>query len=149
MTHPLPWRHDDGGRAAAGFRGRADDCVCRAVAIAARRPYREVYDTIAAWNAQHGRTRSAREGVANRHLRALMASVGGMWTPTMTIGSGTTTHLAVGELPEGRIVARVTRHVVAVIDGVVHDDHDPSRGGMRAVYGYWRFCEQVPSNALP
>lgn len=31
---------NDGGRAAAGFRGKAGDCVCRAIAIAAERPYR-------------------------------------------------------------------------------------------------------------
>jgi hypothetical protein len=25
-----------------------------------------------------------------------------------------------------------------VIDGVIHDTHDCSRGGTRCVYGYWR-----------
>jgi hypothetical protein len=25
-----------------------------------------------------------------------------------------------------------------VIDGVIHDTHDPGRDGTRAVYGYWR-----------
>jgi len=24
-----------------------------------------------------------------------------------------------------------------VLDGVIHDTHDPSRGGRRCVYGYW------------
>jgi len=37
---------DDGGRAAAGFRGRAGDCVTRAIAIATGKPYREVYDAL-------------------------------------------------------------------------------------------------------
>lgn len=60
------------------------------------------------------------------------------WTPTMSIGSGTTVHLRQGELPEcERIVARCSRHLVAVIYGVVHDTGDPCRGGTRAVYGYW------------
>jgi hypothetical protein len=31
----------------------------------------------------------------------------------------------------------VSRHMVAVIDGVVYDNHDSTRGGSRAVYGYW------------
>jgi hypothetical protein len=32
----------------------------------------------------------------------------------------------------------VSRHAVAVIDGVIHDTYDCSRGGKRCVYGYWR-----------
>jgi hypothetical protein len=27
----------------------------------------------------------------------------------------------------------------AVIDGVIHDTFNPSRGGSRCVYGYWVF----------
>ena len=37
-------QHNDGGRAAAGYKGSADDCVTRAVAIATERPYQEVYE---------------------------------------------------------------------------------------------------------
>ena len=39
----LPFARDDGGRAAAGFKGSAGDCVARSVAIASGRPYAEVY----------------------------------------------------------------------------------------------------------
>ena len=46
MSQGLPFVHDDGGRAAAGFKGEARDCVTRAIAIATGLPYREVYDTI-------------------------------------------------------------------------------------------------------
>lgn len=46
-THPAdeakpPFVFDDGGRAATGFRGQADDCVVRAVAIASGLPYADV-----------------------------------------------------------------------------------------------------------
>ena len=34
-------------------------------------------------------------------------------------------------------IARVSKHFVAVMDGVIRDTHDPSRKGKRAVYGYW------------
>jgi hypothetical protein len=37
---------DDGGRLAAGYEGKANDCVCRAVAIATERPYQEMYDRL-------------------------------------------------------------------------------------------------------
>jgi len=38
---------NDGGRAAAGYKGKTGDCVARAISIAAHRPYAEVYDTLA------------------------------------------------------------------------------------------------------
>src|SRR6516165_10226867 len=41
--------YSDGGRAAAGYKGRAGDCVVRAIAIAAQKPYQEVYDAINAF----------------------------------------------------------------------------------------------------
>jgi hypothetical protein len=37
-----------------------------------------------------------------------------------------------------RDVARLSRHLCAVVDGVVHDTFDPSRDGTRCVYGYWK-----------
>jgi hypothetical protein len=47
-------------------------------------------------------------------------------------------HLRAEELPGGRLIVKVSKHVVAVIDGVINDSHDPSRGGTRCVYGYYR-----------
>ena len=38
--------YNDGGRAAAGFKGSAGDCVTRSIAIAAGKPYQEVYDAL-------------------------------------------------------------------------------------------------------
>ena len=35
----MNWVYDDGGRNAAGFRGKAGDCVARSIAIATRLPY--------------------------------------------------------------------------------------------------------------
>ena len=40
----IPFQYNDGGRAAAGFKGEARDCAVMAVAIAAALPYRQVYD---------------------------------------------------------------------------------------------------------
>ena len=55
----------------------------------------------------------------------------------MQVGQGTTVHLRGDELPLGKLLVSVSRHMVAVIDGVVYDNHDSTRGGSRAVYGYW------------
>ena len=38
-------RHD-GGRKAAGFKGKAGDCATRAIAIATGHEYRQVYDRL-------------------------------------------------------------------------------------------------------
>lgn len=139
----MTWTFNDGGRAAAGFKGKTGDCVCRAIAIATGMPYAEVYALIneSSKGERRGKrkrgTSSAREGVYKPTTKKLLASLGWKWTPTMQIGQGTKVHLRADELPGGRIIVSCSRHLVAVIDGVIHDTHDPSRGGTRCVYGYW------------
>lgn len=133
---------NDGGREAAGYRGKTGDCVCRTIAIATGRPYQEVYDALNTMATQErprrGRKRSSsREGVWPRTAAKYLRELGWTWTPTMLIGSGCRVHLRADELPSGPLVVSVTRHWTAVIDGVIHDTHDPSRGGTRCVYGYW------------
>jgi hypothetical protein len=57
----------------------------------------------------------------------------------MEIGKGCKVHLRADELPKGKIICSVSRHLVAVIDGVINDTHDCSRDGNRCVYGYYTF----------
>lgn len=168
---------DDGGRSAAGFEGRAGDCVTRSIAIVTGLAYREVYEALSAGcrkqrvTKRTGRRGSARNGV-NTHrkwFREYMSSLGFLWVPTMRIGSGCHVHLAEGELPSGRLIVAVSKHYTAVIEGVIHDTHDPQReerwimpyrgpalkpgewvnvNGIcsirrRCVYGYW-VLEGVP-----
>lgn len=139
----IPWRYDDGGRAAAGFKGNAPgDCVARAIAIACRMPYGDAYalinETARRESPRTGNMRSsARKGVSKSSTRSIMQSLGWKFVPTMGIGTGCTVHLRLGELPMGRIIVQLSRHVAAVIDGTLHDNHDSSRGGTRCVYGYY------------
>lgn len=136
--------HNDGGRAAADFKGSAGDCVCRSIAIATGKPYREVYDALNEFAARErwtgkrrGRNSTARDGVYKETTRRYMASLGWKWTPTMHIGKGCTVHMRADELPSGRLVVMLSKHATAVIDGTIHDTHDPSREGSRCVYGYY------------
>lgn len=138
------WAFDDGGRAAAGFRGSARDCIVRSIAIAEERPYRSVYDDVDAWLRarfpilhSEGKIGSARTGWFITQVHEYLAEGGWSWTPTMRIGSGTRVHLRAEELPGGRIICQCSRHLVAVIDGVVRDTYDSTRGGTRCVYGFW------------
>lgn len=144
------WVQDDGGRARAGYKGRAGDCVCRAICIAAELDYQQTYDALNIARANPGKvsekTRrdllantSARNGINKRtYDKFIREELGWEWVPTMFIGQGCKVHLRAEELPLGRLICRCSKHLVAVIDGVIHDTHDPSRDGDRCVYGYYR-----------
>ncbi len=144
----MAYQLNDGGRAAAGYKGKARDCVTRAIAIATGTPYHEVYALVQSFQTQERRPKtrdgyrkgipsSPRSGVHKGTTRKIMESLGWKWTPTMGIGTGCRVHLKASELPAGRLTVSVSKHIVAVIDGVVHDTHDPTRGGTRCVYGYF------------
>lgn len=113
---------NDGGRAAAGYRGEAGDCVTRAIAIATELPYQQVYDSL---HRIGGKT--PRDGVKRKVYDAFLRSIGWRWVPTMGIGTGCKVHLHEGELPKGRVITRLSKHLCAVIDGDVHDTFDPRR----------------------
>lgn len=143
---------DDGGRDAAGFKGSTGDCVTRAISIAAGLPYTIVYDRLAEGNAsqritKHTRNhrmcgvRSAANGVwvKRKWFKDYMAELGFTWVSTMSIGSGCKVHLRDDELPLGRVVVALSKHMAAVINGVLHDTYDCSREGTRCVYGYYEF----------
>jgi hypothetical protein len=134
----MSYIYNDGGREAAGYKGKTGDCVTRAIAIATGRPYQEVYNELFDLARERKvKGASPRNGVPKKTIREYMARLGWKWTPTMQIGSGCNVHLRGDELPGGRLIVSVTRHLVAVIDGQLHDTFDASRGGTRCVYGYW------------
>ena len=138
MTN-LNFKYNDGGRALAGFKGDASDCVARAVAIACEFPYAETYKMLADINKTTSGTCSARDGIQTKSnaFKLFMVKLGWKWTPTMFIGQGCKVHLKKEELPMGKIICAVSRHYVAVIDGIINDKYDPTRNGTRCVYGYW------------
>jgi hypothetical protein len=144
----LQFQFDDGGRKAAGYKGKTGDCVVRSIAIATELPYQEIYDKVNAL-AKRERTgtrkrgkSNARTGVYKGTTHTLLESLRWRWTPTMEIGSGCRVHLRADELPAGRLLVSVSGHMTVVIDGVIHDTHDPSRRGTRCVYGYWQRGDQ-------
>lgn len=132
---------NDGGRKAAGWRGSAGDCVVRAIAIATKQDYQNVYDTLFAMNQnQRGKLRGASPrdgGTKTATIRKYMDSIGWKFVPTMFVGQGCKVHLKADELPAGRLVVRASKHLAAVIDGVLNDTYDCSRNGTRCVYGYY------------
>jgi hypothetical protein len=139
----MKYEYNDGGRSEAGYKGSTGDCVVRAISIASQRPYQEVYELVNSYASNEYKSRvskksNARTGVRTSTIRKMMQDLGFVWTPTMKIGSGCKVHLVESELPEGRLVVQVSKHITAVLDKVIHDTYDPSRDGTRCVYGYWR-----------
>ncbi|MAG24750.1 hypothetical protein CMI47_04135 [Candidatus Pacearchaeota archaeon] len=135
--------YNDGGREDAGYKGKTGDCGTRAIAIATGLDYQDVYDMIIEY-AKKERTGKRkkkishpRTGVYVNTMKKIMEALGWKWKATMGIGTGCTVHLNPDELPKGRIICRVSRHYVAVVDGEICDTHDCSRNGGRCVYGYW------------
>jgi hypothetical protein len=166
------WVYDDGGRAVAGFKGTAEDCVTRAIAIATAMDYRTVYkmvddacalnwacrpllsrdgsasryglaiekddyDRIVGWQRRHRRKSTAETGVYGRIARSVMARLGWDWVHTMGTGGHCHVRLRADELPTARVIAALSGHYCAVIDGVIHDTDDPSQDGTRCVYGVY------------
>lgn len=129
--------YSDGGRSKYYKADGVGDCVCRAICNATGKDYKEVYQALASGQKRRGGHRSARNGVSKEVFRPYLESIGWRWHPTMTIGSGCTTHLDSGELPGGALIVSVSKHLTCVKDGVLYDTYDCSRGGERCVYGYF------------
>lgn len=144
----MNFQYNDGGRSEAGYKGETRDCSTRAIAIATGLPYQKVYDSLTAiaksksrpGSHKHG---SARTGVSMDVIKLFMDAIGWEWVPTMQIGQGCRVHLRADELPSGHIIVRLSKHLCAVIDGVINDTYNPDRDGTRCVYGYWRACSSV------
>lgn len=166
MTERMKVVFDDGGRAAFGYKGKAPgDCVCRSIAIVTGRPYIEIYARLnnGSVDERYSRGPTARSGIrtSRRWFKDLMKELGFQWVPCMAIGTGAKVHLWGEELPMGRLVVKVSRHLTAVIDRVIHDTFDPQRDAhvmelngatnsldprvthrisRRCVYGYWKLA---------
>ena len=152
----MTFRFDDGGRQAAGWKGKGGDCVTRAIAIASGRPYQEVYDRLAEGNATQRMSKRERGAIARtgrttalhgiftkrKWFKDYMEELGFEWTATMGIGTGCQVHVRADELPlEGRLVLALSKHYAAYADGVLRDTYDCSRHGTRCVYGYYTLKE--------
>ena len=128
----LPYKRDDGGRAAAGFKGGTGDCLVRAMAIASGQPYREVYAHVAATYKVHGYKRTGNAYYMGRKSkrgqltpkkaqdRALM-DMGFTKVPLLPGPRPTYTEVA---RVHGTAVVGTTKHIGVIRDGVYRDTFD-------------------------
>lgn len=143
-TLAIHWVYNDGGRKASGFVKESNkDCVCRAIAIATELPYSKVYKDLNELAKRERKSKnkkhksSSEKGVYKGTYTRYLKSLGWQFHATVKIGTGCKVHLKAEELPKGNLIARVSKHMVAVKDGIIHDTYDCSRNGTRCVYGYW------------
>ncbi len=147
----LELKIDDGGRANAGYKGMAGDCVVRSIAIAANLSYKKVYEDLYQANEIFRTTSktklarslkqkndSPRTGTHRVVLKKYLLQLGWKWTPTMFVGQGCKVHLKKDELPNGTLIVSCSKHITVVKNGILHDTYDCSRNGTRCVYGYWK-----------
>src|SRR5262245_6146361 len=152
------WVKDDGGRSKSGVPGadkEVGDCVARAIAIATQRPYREVHNALVVGQVHHARTDNspygkwvrrkgrlshfdADHGCADKVYGPYLESLGWKFTSTKELPRGKGVHLRADELPPGRLIVHISRHLVAVIDGIIRDTGDCGGEGRVRVQGYWR-----------
>src|SRR5262249_17475286 len=106
--------------------------------------YAEVFEALKAAHAKyiksHPRSLLARHpgrnpiegGCSQEVMRSYMRSIGWQYTkPKEPL------YLRADMLPKGALVVLISRHWVAVIDGVVRDTYDSGGAGKRPVKGYW------------
>lgn len=124
---------NDGGRAAAGWNEHSQDCVTRSIAVATRRPYKQVFTELLS----RAPRKSPILGVhtETKWFRKYMTEAGWRWIELRRRRKKT--FMRADQLPRRRLIVAVSRHYTAVINHAVHDDHDPTRNGTRHVHGYW------------
>lgn len=149
----MAFAENDGGRAAAGFKGKTGDCGVRAAALATGIPYGQTYkELFARQKAYHASSRKA--CVKKAEARTIKASPrGGIWkdviNPFLIEQGATYISLAgigkpvvrvknVAEMyPDKRLVMQLARHFSAMVNGVNLDTWE--QHPEKRVYSVWVF----------
>ena len=131
VTAPKDFTYNDGGRSLY-FKGRdAGDCVARAMAIALQLDYKTCYDQLAAANVEAGGKKTARNGLLRKTYEKVLNEHGWIWHPAPKFKGRKARYY---NLPKGRLIMRMAKHVSALVDGEIHDTWDCSK---KMVYGYF------------
>ena len=124
---------DDGGRAAAGFKGHAGDCVVRAIAILTRQPYADIYARMAAAMKQAGYSASG-NGYRQKPRPGLHPRIGPRSVQNLVkrsyglhrvdLGRGSRPTYTEAWLRHGNCLVGTTKHISAIVDGALRDTFD-------------------------
>lgn len=119
----------DAGRSGSRRPKQKLDCTVRAYAVAASISYDEAYELLASAGRQSGK-RFRMQAFFEQHkpfAKLSFPAVKGQ--PRMNVSKFCETY------PQGTYVIKTAKHVMAVVDGVLHDDMAPAWG--KCVYTAW------------
>lgn len=124
------YRLHDAGRSASKRPKQRRDCVVRAISLALGMAYDDTYEALAEASRTSGRSTAKdvwQPWLTARATRHSFPAVAGQ--KRMSLAEFCSTH------PRGRWVAQCAGHVVAVVDGIPHDDSEPR--STACVYAAW------------
>ena len=125
------YQFNDGGRAAAGFKGQGSDCAVRALSIATGMNYKAARKLIKEFAAKGKQGNKAiGRGVYKEDFDTCLRSLGWKWVSAPKFEGRKARYSDI----KGTAILRMAQHFATVIDGVLYDSFD-SRDKM--VYGYW------------
>lgn len=110
-----PWVLSDGGRSQSKRSAQKNDCTVRALAIARGLPYDEAYDILKDAGRKCSRGFDFVRWIATQPWATKIAFPAAKGQRRMTPAQFCIDH------PRGTFILRVSKHVFAVVDGVVHD----------------------------
>lgn len=111
----------DAGRSESCRPRQRNDCTVRALALTASMPYDDAYDRLKQAGRKAGRSFELARWLPGSGIpftKVSYPAVAGQHR--MTLGE-----FALSDGSDGRWIARCAKHVIAVIDGVIHDDGRP------------------------
>lgn len=115
----MKWIYNDGGRSKYYKATNVRDCVCRAIAIANNEDYKIVYNTLKKYNHGESPRNGMYESVYSKLLKA--------WGWKQIKCEKKNIHLNENEIPDGIIICKIDRHLVAVKDKIIYDTWDCSK----------------------
>lgn len=124
-----PWVCTDGGRSSSARPKQQNDCTVRALAIARDLPYDEAYDILKDAGRKSGRGFDFVKWVASQPWATKISF------PAVKGKRRMTPAQFCRDYPKGIFILRVTKHLIAVRDGVIYDafENRPDR----CVYAAW------------
>ena len=131
----MRWVYYTGGREKYYKAVHVGDCVVRAIAIANSLDYKFTYKIVKIYNG--GET--PRNGVWEYIYKELLRDMGWKYV-NLCDRKLEPKGLLMNEdnLPcDKTIICSIEKHLVAVVDGVVHDTFDSSHKGTQLLRGYW------------
>lgn len=129
----MNFKYNDGGRSKYFKASRVGDCSVRAIAIATNQDYKQVYNDLKKLN----NGVSCRNGTPKEVSKKYLLSKGWIWVG-INRRDGDYCRLSEEFFSNNKTyIASVSKHLTAIVNGVINDTYDCSKDGERTVYGYY------------